>query len=57
MGHEDKSPEKYGENDKYFRFILNIPNTLTLIRLCAIAPLAVMISRWPENRMATFSLF
>ena len=57
MGHEHKSPEKYSENDKYFRFILNIPNTLTLIRLCAIAPLAIMISRWPENRMATFSLF
>lgn len=57
MQHEDKPSGRFGENDKYFRFILNIPNTLTLIRLCAIAPLAVMISRWPEHRWSTFGLF
>ncbi len=46
-------PDKRGR----IRFVLNVPNILTLIRLIAIAPLAITLSRWPEHRAATILLF
>ncbi len=48
--------ERNGKN-KQLTVVFNIPNILTMIRLLAIAPLAIMISSWPENRMATLWLF
>ncbi len=39
------------------RFVLNIPNVLTIIRLLAVVPLAILISRWPEKRLATVIIF
>ncbi len=45
------------DNNDEFCIVLNIPNVLTLIRFFAIAPLGIMISRWPEYRVATFIVF
>ncbi len=39
------------------RFVVNIPNILTVIRLLAVIPLAILISYWPEKRMVTVILF
>ncbi len=39
------------------RFVFNIPNILTIIRLLAVVPLAILISYWPEKRHVTVILF
>jgi cardiolipin synthase len=39
------------------RFILNIPNVLTIIRLLAVVPLAILITHWPEKRLVTVLIF
>ncbi|NLA96265.1 MAG: hypothetical protein GX838_05425 [Clostridiaceae bacterium] len=57
MDGEEKSRNSKQNNDPQLRFILNIPNALTLIRLMAVAPLAVLIHRWPAQRLETFLLF
>jgi cardiolipin synthase len=49
--------ESHAGSDTNVRFILNIPNTLTIIRLLAVVPLAILISRWPEKRLVTVIVF
>ena len=56
MDQDNTTTDKQTKNDKLC-FVLNVPNILTLIRLLAIAPLAVMISRWPDHKIATFIVF
>ncbi len=57
MNRETNSHSGKEAGETRFRIVCNIPNCLTLIRLIAIAPLAVMIYRWPANKIATFILF
>lgn len=57
MDPEDKQIKEDPDSQGRIRFVFNVPNALTLIRLFAIAPLAVLLSRWPEHRIATLILF
>ncbi len=57
MDGEENSRDSKQNDDPQVRFILNIPNALTLVRFLAIAPLAVLIYRWPAHRLETFLLF
>lgn len=57
MDGEDKSSNGSPDDNRRIQITFNIPNVLTLIRLCAIAPLAVMIYRLPAHKLATFILF
>lgn len=55
---QEKMTTSDNENkQEKMRFVFNIPNILTLVRLLAIAPLAIMIAQWPEHKMATFIVF
>ncbi|HZK29124.1 MAG TPA: CDP-alcohol phosphatidyltransferase family protein [Clostridia bacterium] len=54
---DNRQSENASDNNKHVHLVLNIPNTLTLIRFFAIAPLAFMISRWPQHRGTTFIIF
>jgi cardiolipin synthase len=49
--------ESHAGSDTRVRFILNIPNVLTIIRLLAVVPLAILISCWPEKRLITVFIF
>jgi ADP-glucose type glycogen/starch synthase len=49
--------ESHAGSDTSVRFILNIPNVLTIIRLLAVVPLAILISCWPEKRLITVFIF
>ncbi len=57
MDGEENTRNNYPKDDPQVRFVLNIPNVLTMIRLLAIVPLALMIYRWPAHRLETFILF
>lgn len=57
MDEEKNQEEAKNQNQDKMRFVLNIPNILTLVRLMAIAPLAVMIADWPRHKIATFVVF
>lgn len=57
MKEPDHLQDQQPGEDKQVRFILNIPNSLTLIRLAAVAPLAFMIYRWPAYKISTLILF
>lgn len=57
MDQEKKQEEVKNQHHDKMRFVLNIPNILTLVRLMAIAPLAVMIADWPHHKIATFVVF
>lgn len=53
-GDAEKSHAGSGES---VRFILNVPNVLTIIRLLAVIPLAILITSWPEKRLVTVLVF
>lgn len=49
--------EEQADSGKSVRFVLNVPNILTMIRLLAVVPLAILISQWPAKRFVTVILF
>ncbi len=53
----DMAGDSHADSGVSVRFILNIPNVLTIIRLLAIVPLAILITHWPEKRLVTVIIF
>ncbi len=47
---ENKEKEK-------LKFVANVPNILTLVRLLAIVPLVILLSYWPKYKTTSFIFF
>ena len=45
------------EEKRNIHFVPNLPNILTMIRLAAIIPLVILLSKWPEYKTLSFTLF